>query len=105
MLTDGSGREYADMCTQRFAYKWVLQKLVEGEYEQAPAPFRTSSVDLAKEIEDHRRDIDPRCNQFEGPLVPRFDPANGLYHIELFRPEVDTLLATTSLNASHCHMS
>ena len=92
-LTDGSGREYVDLYSRDFAFKWLLQKLVEDDYEVSPGAYIRNSKELAKEIEDFQKNIDLRFNRFEGPLVPRFGLTNGLYHLELFKPATGKLLA------------
>ena len=93
MLTDGSGREYAALYDRKFAYKWLLQKLVEDDYEISPGAYQRNSVELKEEVDAFATTNNPRYNRFEGPLVPRFGLTNGLYHLELFKPATGKLLA------------
>ena len=93
MLTDGSGREYAALYDRKFAHNWLLQKLVEDDYEVSPGAYQRNSIELKEEIDEFAKTNDPRFYRFEGPLVPRFGLVNGLYHLELFKPTTGKLLA------------
>ena len=74
MLTDGSGREYASLYDRKFAYKWLLQKVVEDDYEISPGAYQRNLIELKEEIDEFARANDPRFNRFEGPLVPKVRP-------------------------------
>ncbi len=74
-------------CDRKFAYKWLLQKLVEDDYEISPGAYQRNSTELKEEIDAFAKANDPRFNRFEGPLVPRSGLTNGLWSYSDLPPE------------------
>ena len=105
LLTDDSGREYADLYDRKYASRWVLQKLVVSEYETSPGTYRISSEALGKELEQWKRNPDQRFNRCEGPITPRFDVSWGLYHIEIFKPQSGKLMMFSPMQDPQAEIS